>query len=248
VTAGAARTPRYALVAQVLLGEIENGRYQEGDMLPTELDLCRRFDVSRITVRAAVRELELRGMVSRRAGVGTRVESFSRRDRFVHGADSVEDFVRALVPLKFVTLSTRRIAADEVLAAEIDCARGQALARVDALRVDLQGVPRILSVHFVPEVYALGIPRMDGRTGSFATLLARAAGEEVAEIRQAIEAHNLSAVEARHLKGLARDAALQTRRRYLTSTGRLLLASRSLYPKGKFSFETRMRRERGAGR
>lgn len=40
-------------------------------MLPSEADLCQRFDVSRSTIREALSRLEQRGVVTRRHGVGT---------------------------------------------------------------------------------------------------------------------------------------------------------------------------------
>ena len=55
---------------RVLIGEIASGRYPEGELLPRELDLAERFDVSRNVARECVRGLEERGLVSVRHGRG----------------------------------------------------------------------------------------------------------------------------------------------------------------------------------
>ncbi|WP_246257054.1 GntR family transcriptional regulator [Amycolatopsis anabasis] len=63
------RIPRYyAVKVQVLDLIAELG---EGAALPTERELCDRFDVSRATVRQAVSELVLEGRLRRRQGSGT---------------------------------------------------------------------------------------------------------------------------------------------------------------------------------
>lgn len=58
-------------VRNTLLFEIEAGNFSRDSKLPSEAELCRRFGVSRITVRRAVADLESMGMVRRRQGRGT---------------------------------------------------------------------------------------------------------------------------------------------------------------------------------
>ncbi|WP_033291535.1 GntR family transcriptional regulator [Amycolatopsis jejuensis] len=65
------RVPRYYAVKVELLTVI--AELGEGSALPTERELCERFEVSRATVRQAVSELVLEGRLSRRQGSGTYV-------------------------------------------------------------------------------------------------------------------------------------------------------------------------------
>lgn len=65
--------PKYQQVYAALRREIQAGRLRSGDRLPSEADLVRRFGTSRITVGRAVRDLQLAGLVERRAGSGTYV-------------------------------------------------------------------------------------------------------------------------------------------------------------------------------
>jgi GntR family transcriptional regulator len=63
--------PLYHQLSQSLLAQITNGEFEPGDALPPERELTQAFDVSRITVRRAIDELENEGYVRRVQGKGT---------------------------------------------------------------------------------------------------------------------------------------------------------------------------------
>ncbi|MGY8959472.1 MAG: GntR family transcriptional regulator, partial [Alphaproteobacteria bacterium] len=67
--------PRYQQIANELMAEIGGGLFPVGSMLPTEINLCERFGVSRFTVREALRQLHEKGILSRRRGSGTVVQN-----------------------------------------------------------------------------------------------------------------------------------------------------------------------------
>ncbi len=62
--------PLYRLVAEELRARIESGALSPGSKLPSEHALCDEHDVSQITVRRSLRELEHQGFVYSRHGVG----------------------------------------------------------------------------------------------------------------------------------------------------------------------------------
>jgi GntR family transcriptional regulator, arabinose operon transcriptional repressor len=66
--------PKHQQVYRALQREIQSGRWKEGERLPSEAELVRRFGASRITVGRAVRDLQGAGLVERRAGSGTYVK------------------------------------------------------------------------------------------------------------------------------------------------------------------------------
>jgi len=75
VSATDSASPKYRQVFTALRREIQSGRLKTGDRLPSEADLVRTFAASRITVGRAVRDLQVAGLVERRAGSGTYVRS-----------------------------------------------------------------------------------------------------------------------------------------------------------------------------
>jgi GntR family transcriptional regulator of arabinose operon len=71
MTVAAIHEPKYRQVYGALLRQILSGRVPSGGRLPSEADLVRQFGASRITITRALRELQLAGLVERRAGSGT---------------------------------------------------------------------------------------------------------------------------------------------------------------------------------
>jgi DNA-binding LacI/PurR family transcriptional regulator len=65
--------PKYRQVYEDLHSAIRTGSFHPGERLPSEAELGERYNTSRITVAKALKELQLQGMVSRRAGSGTHV-------------------------------------------------------------------------------------------------------------------------------------------------------------------------------
>ena len=79
------KSPKYQKVFDALASEIESGRFKTGDRLPSEAELERTFGASRITVGRAVRDLQLAGLVERRAGSGSYVKARSVTDALSFG-------------------------------------------------------------------------------------------------------------------------------------------------------------------
>ena len=63
---------RTATVTSILRDEVLRGQYRAGERLPSERDLCERFNVSRGAVREALKQLQQLGIVSIQPG-GARV-------------------------------------------------------------------------------------------------------------------------------------------------------------------------------
>src|SRR6266567_1791637 len=73
--------PKHERVRQTLADAIASGQYEPGQRLPSESELVKTFGASRPTVNRALRELQLAGIIERRAGSG----SYVRSDALNHG-------------------------------------------------------------------------------------------------------------------------------------------------------------------
>ena len=72
------KQPRYRSIGEEIRADIQSRRFTHGQRLPSDAELAQRFDTSRLTIIRALRDLELEGIVQRKAGSGTFVVEPSR--------------------------------------------------------------------------------------------------------------------------------------------------------------------------
>lgn len=65
--------PLYKQIQELLTKKIQQGDYRVGDYLPSENELCRKYSITRTTVRKAMDELQRNGFIERHHGKGSMV-------------------------------------------------------------------------------------------------------------------------------------------------------------------------------
>ncbi|WP_285055942.1 GntR family transcriptional regulator [Pedobacter ginsengisoli] len=63
--------PLYQKVIDDLKISIDKGNYKKGDLLPSENDLCKTYNTTRVTIRQALSALMISGYITRRHGKGS---------------------------------------------------------------------------------------------------------------------------------------------------------------------------------
>ena len=74
----------------IIKRSITSGALKVGDLLPSEAELCRSYDISRNTVRRAIGALEEEGFVVRKRGKGTFVTDPNTRRKGVQYSFTTE--------------------------------------------------------------------------------------------------------------------------------------------------------------
>ena len=72
--------PKYRQIYDTLKEAIAAGEYRARQRLPTESELVKTFNTSRVTVNRALRELQLAGLIDRRVGSGSYVCATAAQD------------------------------------------------------------------------------------------------------------------------------------------------------------------------
>ncbi|MEO8278961.1 MAG: GntR family transcriptional regulator [Ideonella sp.] len=237
-----ASQPQYALIAQALMADIASGRQLVGSLLPSELDLCTQFGVSRHTVREAMRMLQDRGLVSRQRGVGTLVKADKVETHYVQSTASIADLLQYVEDTRLVTERMTPVVADAALAEVLKCTAGQRWVHVRGFRyvgtnehpialtdiflhAAFGGVKKLIGVHKVP-VYRL---------------IEQQYGQTVVEVRQRIEATLVGEVEARALSVEPGSAGLVVTRHYVGKNDQVLEVAVNLHPAERYAYSQSLR-------
>src|SRR5215475_3958643 len=125
----------YARVETVLAGEIARGDLKVGDQLPTEDTLIGRFGVSRITVRRAIQNLVIRGLVEIRRGKGT----FVAAPKIMHELTELSGFVEDMHALgrkpTARVIGKETVTADATVASQLALTKGERVVRIRRVRL-----------------------------------------------------------------------------------------------------------------
>ena len=76
---------KHERIRQTLTEAIAGGQYEPGQRLPSESELVKTFGASRPTINRALRELQLAGVIDRRAGSGSYVRADPAARGFMFG-------------------------------------------------------------------------------------------------------------------------------------------------------------------
>ena len=119
------RTTLSEQVAMQLAAELEAKRWNPGEKLPSEADLCKVFNVGRSTLREALKSLSFIGMIRMRAGGGSYVAE--QRSKYLDGSrllaksvlttdKIVDDFceVRLLIEAEIAGLCAQRATEEDL--------------------------------------------------------------------------------------------------------------------------------------
>lgn len=238
--------PLYRKLVAALRRDIAAGRLAIGARLPSEEELCRRFGVSRHTVREALRQLREDGLVASRQGAGTTVvRNEPAPPLYVHSVGSIEELVQYAVSTRYRPETRQILTADKRLADRLGSAPGSRWLKVEGFRyAPGEALPFCWTEVYVAVAYA-GVGELVGRRAApIYALIEEMYGEKVTEIEQTLRVTAAPAEIAPGLGIAPGSAAVELRRAYRVATGELAEIAFNLHPADRFSYSITLRRRR----
>ncbi|MBR0663159.1 GntR family transcriptional regulator [Roseomonas hellenica] len=242
--AGGDSPPLYRTVIDALRQEILSGARAIGEKLPTEDALCRRFGVSRHTIREALRQLREEGLVASRQGAGTTVVRRAAPPLYTSSIASVEELLQYATEARYEVDKSGLVTADAALAARLGCSVGQRWLRVEGFRtVAGQEAPICWTEVFVLSDYA-GIGLMIGRrSGTIYSWIEEMYGVRIGEVQQVLRAEPMPEAIAAELACAPGSMAIGIRRAYRLANGELVEVAFNLHPADRFTYALTLQRQ-----
>ncbi|MDR7439852.1 MAG: GntR family transcriptional regulator [Armatimonadota bacterium] len=231
--------PLYYQIREDLRRRIEAGEWKPGEAIPSEAELQEIYGVSRATVRQALSELVMEGLLIRRQGRGTfvappkiveplpRLVSFTEEMRAV----GLEPSTRS-VKVELITDPPKRVR--ETLRTDED-----RFLRIERVRC-ANGQPIVLLVSYIPA--SLGIDPQEDFSGSLYALLETKYRIQLGEALQIIEAGVADEHTAAQLEIEEGEPILIIRRGTFAKDGRAVEYVEGFYPADRYRYTIRLER------
>jgi len=231
----------YIQLTRIFLDQIGSGVWQLGQRIPSEDDLCKKYDVSKITVRQAIQNLVSDGYMTKIQGRGTFVTS-----------------VLPLIGLAMKTRFTEEMFGKEVKTDKTVLFQGVMEPSTDVrsyLRTDdriyrilcrrnVNGTPAYLDESFVPHRALSEIEDQDFTQISLYLLLQEKGLRKIFKVIQTVEILDIWEDPARHLEIPAGVPVLAVHRLFSSSDDTPVAYTRLLGRSDRYKFQTEFERIR----
>lgn len=143
------KIPLYLQLMEQLIQKINEGEYNEHDKLPSERGLCDIYNLSRITVRQALQELERDGFIYKLHGKGTFVAPKSYNQKLVKLYSFTEEMIKIGKKPTTKVLSFEEMTIDERLADKMGLEAHDDVYKITRLRL-ADDEPLIYETSYLP--------------------------------------------------------------------------------------------------
>lgn len=236
--------PLYAQLKESLRADIIAGRLHAHQQLPSERELCARFQVSRMTVRQALLDLTREGMIYSRAGKGT----FASEPKIDQQLKALSGFsqdmqTRGSKPSSRV-LEAKLELAKEQLAQLLGILPGAEVVLLTRVRIS-DDLPLAIETVHIPHTLVPNLLRHDFARESLYAVLEHEYGYRLTRAEQTIEAALARSREAALLRLTSPAPVLVMERLTYTDQGILIEHVHSIYRGDRYKFHSTLAPQQG---
>jgi len=235
--------PRYAQLARQFTAAIADGRYPIGSQLPTEMEICKQLNLSRFTVREAIRVLVDRGLVVRRPRVGTIVIATPNESRYTVDLSSIKDLFQYAQHTELTLSDIRRELVEESTALRLGLPTDEAWVCATGVRSDTETSIPFCVTHLYINPRLSGIEKkLRKRRIAVYSLLEKEYQVRIKRVEQELQGVIFSTEDAALLGIGECHAGLRIIRRYFDGSGRLLEVADNIHRSDRFNYRMHLSR------
>jgi GntR family transcriptional regulator len=211
--------PLYHQIQRALIERIHTGELSVGDCLPSEYELARSYQVSRITARQALNNLKSSGYAISQKGRGTYVSQPKLEKNIMHLRGFTEDMKRrGMIPSSHL-LEQSVLHAPVSLAQQLRVDTASPVLRLRRLRIG-DGTPMALEESHIPLKHYPGLERINFAKDSLYTVLRDEYGVRAAWADEVLEASPATLEESK-LLSIPRSAIMLSISRVIMTTAEI---------------------------
>ncbi len=241
------RIPLYYQLENVLREKITSGTFASGGRIPTEIELIKQYNVSRITVRQALRSLAEDGLIERRQGRGTYVaERKSARRKFtgkIHLTGSLDELIAMGMDTPVKVLEMNLVDADTHEAELLELKAGTPIYRLKRLRMN-ENKPFGLIINYLPEEIGSRLTIAELSSGALLHTIESKLGYNLDNARQEIKAELSDPYVANLLDIRVGTALLSIERTVYTDKGVPVEFVHTLYRSDLYGYSVNLVRDK----
>jgi GntR family transcriptional regulator len=208
--------PLYYQIQRALIEKIHSGELRKGDLLASEGELARAYQVSRMTARQALHGLKASGYAFSQRGRGTFVTKSKTEKHLTQLRGFTEDIIqRGMVPASCL-LEQRVVDANDELAESLEIQIGAPVMMLRRLRL-ADGIPMAVEKTYIALRQFPGIERIDFVEQSLYHTLREQFGVRVAWAAEVIEILSATREESDLLDIPANTGVLSISRNTITA-------------------------------
>ena len=204
-------TPIYIKIYDKLKNAIKNGSYPPGSFLPTEQELEFSYQVSRTTIRKAVKMLSDEGILNVRQGCGTMVIDNRTTQNYNQVTSVTESLRKQGYEVTTASMMIDVIPASSDIAADLCLSEGSPVARIQRLQL-ADGKPVTLMENYIEYAKVPGIEQHNGHFVALYQFLEETYNLIIDSTKDRISAKSADFLEARVLDVEPKTALLVIRR------------------------------------
>jgi GntR family transcriptional regulator len=211
--------PLYHQIQRALIERIQAGELVVGDCLPSEYELARAYQVSRITARQALNNLKSSGYAISQKGRGTYVAQPKLEKNIMHLRGFTEEMKRrGMIPSSHL-LEQSVVHAPVSLAQQLRVSTASPILRLRRLRIG-DGTPMALEESHIPLKHYPGLERINFAKNSLYAVLRDEYGVRAAWADEVLEASPATHEESK-LLSIPKSAIMLSISRVIMTTAEI---------------------------